>query len=147
MISLLQQPMHILGATKETPDGHEAFFALLHLVTDPAASKKRLEEIFNACLQANDTIREANEARQKLDAARKEHDQTIRQERTEHSQKITQAIADLSSKDRQLNSQLAERERAVKTLETKAAADAAAVAKLRADLERRLATIREAAAS
>src|ERR1700732_2305069 len=126
MISLNQQPMHILGPGKEPPDGHEAFFALLRLVTDPAASKKRLEEIYNACLQANETIRQANEAQQKLDAARKEHDETLKRERAEHHQKITQANTEIASKDQQVNSQLAERERAVKRLEAKAADDARA---------------------
>jgi hypothetical protein len=146
MITLLPTQA-LTSPTKESPNGTEAFFELLHLIADPAAAKKRLEEIFNATLKANEAIGAANEAQQKLDAARKLHDETLRRERTEHQQKITQSNADLAARDQQLNSQLAERERAVKRLEAKASEDATAVSKLRGDLERRLATIREAAAS
>jgi hypothetical protein len=141
-------PTQTLTSREESSkNGHEAFFALLHMVNDPTAAKKRLEEIFSACVAANEVILQANEPQKKLDAARKLHEETLRRERAEHEQKITQANSEITSKDKSVNSQLAERERAVKTLEAKAADDAKAVSKLRADLERRTAMVREAAAS
>jgi hypothetical protein len=126
--------------------GPDAFFCLLRLIGDPDAAKDRLAKIHDAVMEANEVIQAANEAQQKSDAARAEHDKRINAERAAHDGAMKDAKA---KHDAECSSAMSEvrlqRDRASK-LEAKAKDDAAAAADLRADLEQRLAKIKMAAA-
>jgi hypothetical protein len=141
MISMLPtQPM-----VPTQGNAFDAFLALMTLMSDPAAAKKRLAEFVDAGLKANEAILAANKGQQDLVAAKKLQDEALQRERAELEQANAVANAAIASKDLQVNSQLAERERLVAEREVKAAADAAAAAGMKADLSRRLAGLREIA--
>jgi hypothetical protein len=145
MISMM--PTQALIPPGPSPvSGAEAFFALLHLVSDVDASKERLKKIFDACVEANDKIREANELQPKMTAARKEHDETLLRERTEHDRTIAAARAKFDSECNAGTQKINEMRANAERLQVKAQADAAAASELRADLQRRLDTIKKAAA-
>jgi hypothetical protein len=138
--------MHTVALAPAGTSGTEAFLALIQLVSDPDAAKERLGKIFDACMEANDKIREANEAQQIMSVERKLHDETLLRERTEHDRSIAEAK---KKSDFDCGAAMAEarlqRASAAK-LEAQAKADATAAAELKANLEQRIAKIKSAAA-
>jgi hypothetical protein len=126
--------------------GTDAFFSLLNLISDPAAAKERLGQIFNAVMEANEVIRAAKATQDELAAARKAHDGQLIRERTEHDRALAEAKTKSNADCNQAMEDIrSKQERASKAV-AKAEADATAAADLKADLEQRLAKIRLAAA-
>jgi hypothetical protein len=145
MISLL--PTQSLSPPPGTSSsGFEAFSALLQIAGDPAAAKKRLGEILDAAMAANDVIRAANEAKQAMSAERKVHDETLLRERATHDRAIADAKAKSASACAMASDEIRVMRADAEKLQAKAKADATASAELRADLERRLGAIKKAAA-
>jgi hypothetical protein len=148
MISL--NPQTVLGPPMP-PDpifgvGADAFLGLLRLVGDPDAAKKRLGEIHDAAMAANEIIRAAREAAETMAAERKVYNETLARELKEHDRAIAAARAKFDSEgnagSQEINKMRANAER----LQVKAQADATAAAQLKADLEQRVAKIKAAAA-
>jgi hypothetical protein len=126
--------------------GTDAFLSLLRLIGDPEAAKQRLENIYEAAMAANDKIREANEAQQKMADARKAHDETLLRERTEDVRSIAAAREKSNADCATAMNEVAAHRVSAEKLHAQARADATAAAELKADLERRLETIKKAAA-
>ncbi len=140
MISLLAtQPL----VGQHRPTGTREFF--LRLIADPGAAAKRLEELTNAGVKANETIISANEDL-KNETARKTHDETLRRERQEHDRSIAAARAKSDFACALASDEIREMRADAEKLHGQAKADAAAASELRADLERRLDNIKRAAA-
>jgi hypothetical protein len=148
MISL--NPQTVLGPPMP-PDpifgvGADAFLGLLRMIGDPDAAKRRLGEIHDAAMAANEIIREASETQRTMAAERKAHDETLLRERTEHDRAIAAARAKFHSEcnagTQEINKMRVNAER----LQVKAQADATAAAELKADLLQRVAKIKAAAA-
>jgi hypothetical protein len=128
------------------PDQTTAFFNLLNLVADPDAAKKRLAEIHDATLKANEQIAEARTAQGEFAAARAEHDARISKELKEHDAKLKSERAACASECAMAMAEVRLQQERASKLDAKAKADATAAADLKSDLETRLAKIRSAAA-
>jgi hypothetical protein len=141
MISLLTP-----STPPEVKTESDAFFHLLAICSSPDETKKRVAALYEAALKATEAKAEAEDVLKRLSTEKASHDALIAKERQEHDAALkAERVACNTQCDRameEVRKAKAEADRLLK----KAKIDSEAAATLRADLEARLAKIREAAA-
>jgi hypothetical protein len=129
-------------------DGQE--FELLHdllrVVSDAAVCEARLAELKAATEEARRLIGEVDQRETALETATAEHRRAIAAKREEVDQEIAARLQQERQEQQARERSIRAREEAAQAHELAAAADRKAVAELRADLDKRLAKIRAAAA-
>jgi hypothetical protein len=135
-----------LPPSEEIKDETRAFFALLNLVTNPKASAERLEKLWKASAEAGEHIISAAAAQHQLSLDRAAHDKYLKESRAAHDAKLAAERKEVEAQCRRLDGESQNFSAKAKALLAKAKDDSEAAATLRADLEARLAKIREATA-
>jgi hypothetical protein len=120
--------------------------AIMAMVADPEASKARLDQLAAASAECRSAIEQAAQAQKDLAAAKQAHDKTLADDAAAASAKLAQAQTAFDVACAARKRALDERESAIAERERQSKADADAAATLKADLDRRLASIRAAAA-
>ena len=142
MINPMTPPLPAIPSS----DSFAAVAALLTLLADPAAAQARLKELMDAAELARKMIAELNENRAAAAREYEVHRIAIRTEREQFAQEMTGARDQANFGFRQREQAISDREAELSKLTAKAMADGATAAKLRSDLEDRLARVRSAAA-
>jgi hypothetical protein len=120
--------------------------AIMAMVADPEASKSRLDQLAAASAECRSAIEQAAQAQKELDTAKQAHDKTLAAGAAAAAAKLAQDQTTFDVACAARKRALDERESAIAERERQSKADADAAAALKADLERRLAAIRTAAA-
>ena len=123
--------------------------ALLAVIADPEAAKQRLEQLKVAAAEARGTLESIRAEQRALDQAKSEASTIaadLKAKRDRHQAELTAATERHQADCERRDGKLAERERGLIARDRQLAADREALDALRADLERRLAAIKAAAA-
>jgi hypothetical protein len=128
------------------PQDFKPFFDLLAVISDAKASKARLEQLVAAADDARTLIEQAKNAPAEILARLSEYEKTREKAEQDHARKLARATSVFDEKCALRMSEVAASEARAAEFESKAKADAEAAALLRADLQRRLNRIHEAAA-
>jgi hypothetical protein len=120
--------------------------AIMAMVADPEASKARLDQLAAASAECRSVVAEAAQAQKDLAAAKQAHDKTLADDAVAAAAKLSQAQTAFDVACDARKRALDERDQRLSAAEAKAKADADAAAALKAELERKLATIRTVAA-
>jgi uncharacterized protein (DUF3084 family) len=124
-------------------------FALMALIADPEACRKRLEEIAGAASEVRAGLERVRQEQALLDEAKKQAGTIVddlKAERARHEASLTAATEQHQAECERREGKLAAGERDLDARERQLTADRQAAAALKTDLERRLAAIKAAAA-
>jgi hypothetical protein len=121
-------------------------FAILAFVADAQKSEARLRELAAKSAEAKELIKQANAAHAALDARRQEFDKRLRTELAAHEHHMAKQVGDWETAQAAREKDLKLREAHANRLLAKASEDAAAAAKLRSEVEKRIAAVHAAAA-
>ena len=113
---------------------------------DPAGTQRRISEFAAAAVEARTMLDQVKLEQDKLTAAKKSHASELAAAKREHDETLRQERSSTNAEYQRIRDELDERERKVSAREATAAADGARAAELRADLERHLKIITSAAA-
>jgi hypothetical protein len=142
MISLLTP----ISTPPEVKTESDAFFHLLALCTNPDETKKRVAALYEAAVKATEAKAEAEDAQKRLSTEKASHDALIAKERQEHDAKLAAERKAWTVECQKGMAEVELRDAESRRLNDRARADSTAAAELKADLTRRLETIRQAAA-
>lgn len=139
--------MNFAGTTTApaSADDFERMFALFAVIADPAAHKKRLEELATASGEARRLIDDAEKGQVELKAARDSQALTLAAAKRAHDEAMAREIGETRDRHTTQGEQLDAREREIAKKEAMTEVAAKRAVELKADLERRLAIISKAA--
>jgi hypothetical protein len=135
------------GTAPVEPEDLKVFRNLLAMITDPNATRDRLEHLAAASAELNAATAAANVAKAELVVAETTSREAMQAARAEHDAAITKAQTDFDAACQRREVALTAREHRLAEVEAKAAADAQAHAALKADLERRFDLFKQATAA
>ena len=113
---------------------------------DPAATQRRISEFAAAAVEARTMLDQVKLEQDKLTGAKKSRASELAAAKREHDETLRQERSSTNAEYQRIRDELDERERKVSAREATAGADGARAAELRADLERHLKIITSAAA-
>jgi hypothetical protein len=142
-IAAIHTPDHDLANMVEPVS---TVLALLEMLTSPAKFKAQLNDLNNLLKSAREERTGAAQERAALVEERIRLDPEIKSAREAHARRMADAEEAFNQKCAQFQATIASREAAVSALEKLAAADRAAAATAKADADRRLQLIKNAAA-